>query len=181
MKHLVEPIREKREIFAIENYLMRKNFRNRLIFIFGINSGLRISDILKLDVKDIRGKSHIELFEKKTKKYKKFPINQKLRRLLDEHIRGRGDNEPLFLSQKGYRLERSQTYRMLNEACKAVGVEANIGNHSMRKTFGFHHYKQFKDVAMLQTIFNHSTPAVTLRYIGISQDEIDNSYRQFEL
>lgn len=69
---------------------------------------------------------------------------------------------------------------MLNEACKAVGVSANIGTHSMRKSFGYHHYKQFKEVAMLQMI-NHSTPAVTLRYIGIEQDEINNSYRQFEL
>ncbi|MBO8430908.1 site-specific integrase, partial [Spirochaetes bacterium] len=57
----------------------------------------------------------------------------------------------------------------------------NIGTHSMRKSFGYHHYKQFKDVAMLQMIFNHSSPQITLRYIGINQDQIDNSYRQFEL
>ena len=70
---------------------------------------------------------------------------------------------------------------MLNETCKAIGIAANIGTHSMRKSMGYHHYKQFKDVAMLQMIFNHSSPQITLRYIGISQDEIDNSYRQFEL
>ena len=79
------------------------------------------------------------------------------------------------------RLDRSQVYRMLNEACKEVGIDVNIGTHSMRKSFGYHHYNQFKDVAMLQMIFNHSSPQITLRYIGINQDEIDNSYRQFEL
>ena len=46
----------------------------------------------------------------------------------------------------------------------------------MRKTFGYHHYQKFKDIAMLQKIFNHSTPQVTLRYIGIDQDQIDYSY-----
>ena len=181
MKHLVEPIRNKKQVYAVEKYLSQKNKRNQLIFVLGINSGLRISDILNLNIGDVRNKSHIELHEKKTKKYKKFPINSKLRGLLKEFIKDRADEEPLFLSQKKHRLDRSQAYRMLNEACTAVGITANIGNHSLRKTFGFHHYKQFKDVAMLQTIFNHATPAVTLRYIGISQDQIDNSYRLFEL
>jgi integrase len=91
------------------------------------------------------------------------------------------DNSPLFESQKQHRLDRSQVYRVLNEACSATGVNANIGTHTMRKTFGYHHYKQFKDVAMLQMIFNHSSPNITLRYIGIDQDEIDESYNAFEL
>jgi integrase len=51
----------------------------------------------------------------------------------------------------------------------------------MRKTFGYWHYQQYHDVAMLQTIFNHSSPSITLRYIGINQDEIDKSYRDFSL
>lgn len=51
----------------------------------------------------------------------------------------------------------------------------------MRKTFGYFHYKQYKDVAILQEIFNHSAPSVTLRYIGINQDEIDDSYRKVSL
>ena len=109
------------------------------------------------------------------------PINEKLKRLINEFIKDKADDEPLFLSQKQMRLDRSQVYRMLNEACKAVGIDVNIGTHSMRKSFGYHHYNQFKDVAMLQMIFNHSSPQITLRYIGINQDEIDNSYRQFEL
>ena len=181
MKHLVEPIRDKKQIKAVENYLAQKNPRNRLLFVLGCNSGLRVSDILALDVKDVRNKTHIELNEQKTGKIKRFPINNKLKKLINDFIKDKEDDEPLFLSQKRHRLDRSQVYRMLNETCKALGITANIGTHSMRKSMGYHHYKQFKDVAMLQMIFNHSSPQITLRYIGISQDEIDNSYRQFEL
>ena len=181
MKYLVEPIRNKKQIKIIEEYLAKKSKRNRLLFVLGCNSGLRVSDILSLDVKDVRGKTHIELNEKKTGKCKRFPINDKLKKLINDFIKDKEDDEPLFLSQKRHRLDRSQVYRMLNEASKAVGVDVNIGTHSMRKSMGYHHYKQFKDVAMLQMIFNHSSPHITLRYIGINQDEIDNSYRQFEL
>ena len=51
----------------------------------------------------------------------------------------------------------------------------------MRKAFGYWHYQQFHDVALLQTIFNHSSPSITLRYIGINQEKIDDSYRNFSL
>ncbi len=181
MKYLVEPIRDKQKIKAVENYLEQKNIRNKVIFCLGINSGLRVSDILSLNVGDVRGRSHIELAEKKTGKIKKFPLNKKLEQILENFIQNKYDNEPLFLSKKYHRLDRSQVYRMLNEACAAAGIDENIGTHTMRKTFGYHHYKQFKDIAMLQMIFNHSSPNITLRYIGIDQDEIDKSYKAFEL
>ena len=181
MRQTVEPIRSKQQIKQVEEYLAKKSKRNRFLFVLGTNSGLRVSDILNLNVSDVRNKTHIEIKEQKTNKFKKFPINDKLKKLIQEFIKDKEDDEPLFLSQKQKRLDRSQAYRMLNEACKAVGITVNIGTHSMRKSFGYHHYKQFKDVAMLQMIFNHSNPKITLRYIGIEQDEIDNSYKQFVL
>ena len=181
MKQTVEPIRSKQQIKQVEEYLAKKNKRNRLLFVLGTNSGLRVSDILNLNVSDVRNKTHIEIKEQKTNKFKKFPINDKLKKLIQEFIKNKEDDEPLFLSQKQKRLDRSQAYRMLNEACRAVGITVNIGTHSMRKSFGYHHYKQFKDIAMLQMIFNHSNPKITLRYIGIEQDEIDNIYKQFVL
>lgn len=181
MKQTVEPIRSKQQIKQVEEYLAKKSKRNRFLFVLGTNSGLRVSDILNLNVSDVRNKTHIEIKEQKTNKFKKFPINDKLKKLIQEFIKNKEDDEPLFLSQKQKRLDRSQAYRMLNEACRAVGITVNIGTHSMRKSFGYHHYKQFKDIAMLQMIFNHSNPKITLRYIGIEQDEIDNSYKQFVL
>lgn len=61
------------------------------------------------------------------------------------------------------------------------GLQERVGTHTMRKTFGYHHYKQNRDVAMLQKIYNHSSPKITLEYIGIIQDEIEESYTNFIL
>ena len=78
-------------------------------------------------------------------------------------------------------MERTQCYRIINNVCKKVGISYNVGTHTLRKTFGYHHYRKFKDVAILQKIFNHSSPEVTLRYIGINQDIIDESFKNFIL
>ena len=177
----VEPIRSRKDVTAIEEYLKLHNKRNRLIFVFGINTGLRVSDILALDVDDVLNKTHIEIREKKTGKYKRFPINKKLKKVLDEYLITKEIGEPLFIGKKNKRLHRSQVYRFLNEACTALNIKENIGTHTMRKTFGYHHYKQFNDVALLQNIFSHSSPSITLKYIAISQEEIDSSYNSFEL
>lgn len=181
MKNLVEPIREKEDVARIERYLAGKSQRNRLIFVFGINTGLRVSDILGLNVADVAGKTHVQITEKKTGKFKKFPLNNKLKSLLTEFIKDKSPDEALFIGKKHKRLDRSQVYRFLNEACESLGITANVGTHTMRKTFGYHHYKQFKDVVLLQKIFNHSSQAITLRYIGLEQDDIDLSYKNFEL
>ena len=181
MKHLVEPIKSKKDIETVEEYLACKSLRNRLIFVFGINTGLRISDILALNVRDVLQKNNVEIKEKKTGKYKSFPLNNKIKNLLKEYLKEKDINEPLFLGKKRKRLDRSQVYRFLNEACKEVGLTINVGTHTMRKTFGFFFYKKFNDIALLQKILNHSSPAITLRYIGIAQEEIDISYKQFEL
>ena len=132
MKQNVEPIRSKQQIKQVEEYLSKKNKRNRVLFVLGINSGLRVSDILNLNVSDVRNKTHIEIKEQKTGKLKKFPINDKLKKLIQEFIKHKNDKEPLFLSQKQKRLDRSQVYRMLNEACKDVGISINFGSLSMR-------------------------------------------------
>ena len=188
MKNLVEPIKSKKDIEAVEQYLLKRNRRNHLIFIFGINTGLRVSDILSLNIADVANKTYVEIREKKTGKYKRFPLNNKLRKLVKNYLKTErkqvytlDKKEPLFVGKKHCRLDRSQVYRFLNDACNEVGLSINVGTHTMRKTFGFHNYKQFNDIALLQKILNHSSPAITLRYIGVDQDEIDNSYRNFEL
>ena len=70
---------------------------------------------------------------------------------------------------------------MLNKAAQAIGVKERIGIDTLRKTFGYRHYKKYNDIVLLQKIFNHSSPSVTLRYIGIEQDTIDESYMNFYL
>ena len=176
----VEPIRNKKTLNKIKE-IISENQRDFLIFTVGTNCGLRISDILSLNVKDVKDKSYIDITEKKTKKTKKIPVNETLKSLIEDFIKNRNENEPLFLSYLNNRMERTQCYRIINKACKKAGVNYKIGTHTLRKTFGYHHYKKFKDVAILQKIFNHSAPGITLRYIGIDQDTIDKSYKNFML
>jgi len=178
----VEPIRDKKLISEIKTVLMKDNYRNYLMFVLGINTGLRIGDMLKLKVEDVRNKTHILLKEQKTDKTKKLFINSALRDEIDKYIKNMADYEYLFQSRNGNNqpLSRSQSYRILNKAGKEVGLE-HIGNHSTRKTFGYFHYKKHKDVALLQELFNHSAPSITLDYIGINQDVMDNSLEDFYL
>lgn len=179
--NIVEPIRNRRDIARIEKNLKKKSLRDLLLFLLGTNCGLRISDILNLDVEDVRGKKYVSIIEKKTNKHKRFLINSKLKPLLEKFTQGRKADEPLFLSIFNRRMERTQCYRIINQACREVGIKYNVGTHTLRKTFGYHHYQKFKDVAVLQTIFNHYSPNVTLSYIGINQDIIDKSYDSFIL
>ena len=179
--NIVEPIRNKPVLKKIERILKQQSLRNLLMFLIGTNCGLRISDILNLNVGDVRNKTYIDIIEKKTNKPKRFPINTKLKPLLEKFTQGRNDKEPLFLSVFNNRMERTQCYRIINLACREAGVDYKIGTHTLRKTFGYHHYQKFKDVVVLQKIFNHYSPQITLRYIGIDQDMIDNSYSNFIL
>jgi len=177
----VEPIRNIDDIRKVEKYLEKHSKRDLLMFTIGTNCGLRISDIVALNVGDVRNKSHIEITEKKTGKFKKFPINSKLKPMLEKFTKGKHSDEPLFTTIFKNRMNRFGAYYIIKTACKQAGIKEKVGTHTMRKTFGYHHYKKFKDVAMLQKIFNHSSPMITLRYIGIEQDQIDESYVNFIL
>jgi hypothetical protein len=156
---------------------------NNLLFVAGINTGLRISDLLKLRVVDVKDKSHIEFREAKTSKNKRFYINPILREYFDNYIQNMTSEQFLFASRKGFNkpITRVQAYKIINDAVKATGLCDKIGTHTLRKTFGYWHYQQFKDTAVLQDIFNHSAPSVTLRYIGINDDMKDKTISEFSL
>lgn len=176
----VQPLRDKKLIEKIKTELRNIDEKYYIMFILGINTGLRISDLLKLKVKDVKN-SHIVIREEKTGKLKRFPINAYLRKELDLYILGKEDEEYLFPSRKRpYHIQRVQAYRILNTVARKFGLQ-EIGTHTLRKTFGYWYYKKTKDVALLQEIFNHSSPAITLRYIGINNDVIDESLKDFTL
>lgn len=141
------------------------------------------ADLLKLKVIDVRNKSHVEIKEQKTGKIKRFPLLGNLQSMIEEYARGRLDNEYLFRSREGANkpITRVMAYLIINEACQKAGITDNVGTHTLRKTFGYHHYQQFHDVAILQYLLNHSSPSITLRYIGITQDNVENTLQQFEL
>ncbi len=180
-KHIAEPIKNKKDIKAIEEYLKEHNKRDYVLWVLGLNSGLRVSDIVGLNVSDVADKTHITVVEKKTQKRKSFYINNKLKGVLDSYTKGRNPDEPLFIAKHGKRLNRGEVYRFINRACKELKIMVNVGTHTMRKSFGYHHYQKYKDAVILQKIFNHSSQRITLMYIGVTQDEIDESYKNFEL
>lgn len=184
----VQPIRELKQIETIKKLLKLKSLRDYCLFVLGINSGLRISDLLKLKISDIseRGKikDRIRLREKKTNKFKDFPLSNSTKLALKEYLKTRkyNEDEPLFISRKnkGFLL-RQQAYKIINDVAKSVGIKEKIGTHTLRKTFGYHAYNNGYDITLIQKLFNHSSPSVTLRYIGITQDEMDNVYLSLDL
>ena len=183
----VQPIRDKEKIEQMKVELQKSGTRDYLIFCLGINTGLRISDIIKLKVKDILNqdrtiKTHIDIIEEKTNKKKRFKINNSLIEDLKNYIGNMNFEEYIFKSRKGINqpISRVQAYCILNNAGQNVGLD-EIGTHTLRKTFGYHFYNQTRDIALLQELFNHSSPRITLRYIGINQDKIDQAYDNFSL
>ena len=173
----VQPIRNKQKIEEIKSILRNNGTRDLLLFAMGINTGLRISDLLKLKVIDVKGKSHVEIKEQKTGKIKRFPLLGNLQSMIDEYIKGKSDNDFLFKSRNGGNkpITRVMAYLIINNAAQKANITDNIGTHTLRKTFGYHHYQTFHDVAILQYLLNHSSPSITLRYIGITQDNVENT------
>ncbi|HCL02869.1 MAG TPA: site-specific integrase [Lachnoclostridium phytofermentans] len=177
----VQPIRDIDIVFDIADYLKKENERNYVMFMFGIYSGLRISDILKFRVRDIRDirnktqiKEHFSLREMKTNKEKRFAVNPELKPILKDYIADKEDYMYLFLSTHGNNkpITRQQAYNILSDAGKHFGLEA-IGTHTLRKTWGYHTYQQSGDPVTIMEILNHSNIEITLRYIGINQDNKD--------
>ena len=151
----VESIKFLKDIHNMENILKETNLRDYVLFKLGINLGLRISDLLNLNVAYIKNKNIISLIEKKLKK-RLIPINKELKKLLFSYTKNKSSDEPLFSGHNPYnRLIRISAYRIINAACKKANIEGNFGTHTLRKTFGYHFYKQFKDIAMLQKILNN--------------------------
>lgn len=191
--NFVEPIRDLDVLENMCSYLKKTNERDYILFMMGIYTGLRISDILKLriyNLVDIKKKKNgedekivkrqIALREKKTGKQKFIEINPILKNAIKEYASDKDLDDFLIKSQKNYNrpISRERAYIILKDLGEMFGVPY-LGTHSMRKTWGYHYYNQTKDIALLQKIFNHSSPAVTLHYIGIDQDRMDRAYKTF--
>lgn len=187
--NFVQPIREVEKIVEVQTFLANKRKRDELLFCFGIYTGLRISDILPVKVSDVFNKDVFFVVEIKTKKSKKksrtytvkrrVPIVTPLKKMITAYCQGLNDEEYLFKSRQGRNqpITRVRAYDILREAAKACGL-SEIGTHTLRKTFGYHIYQEDKDVALLQDIFGHSKPYITLKYIGVNQDAIDQAYNK---
>lgn len=175
----VLPIKDKDLLEDVRSYFETRSKRDYFLFVMGINIGVRVGDLLKLQVKDVKAQAYLSFREEKTGKTKRFRINPLLRGIIDTYITEKDPQDYLFPSKKTKEpISRVQAYRIMRDAGEALGLES-IGTHSLRKSFGFHLYQKTKDIALLQEIFNHSSERVTKIYIGIAQDEIDKVIDDF--
>lgn len=187
----VQPIRDRKQIESMKKQLRgsENGLRNHCLFVLGINSGLRVSDLLSLSITDVideKGKvrDRISIRESKTGKNKDFPIGNSAKKAIMEYISSRSDysrNEALFVSRKGGRLSRNQAWKILSDCATSIGMKDKIGTHTLRKTFGYHAYMMGTDITRIQKLLNHSAPSITLAYIGITQDELDDVYLSLDL
>ena len=159
-----------------------------LILLVGFNTSLRVSDFRRFKVQDIRGKDYAQIQAKKTGKEARILINPSARREINRLLVGRkGDEYILQSKQKDYAthkprpISRQRVYQIMNTIAKRAGIEERIGCHTLRKTFGYHYYKMTGDVVSLQRILCHSYQRETLIYIGVIQENIDESLMKFNV
>lgn len=187
----VNPIRSVEDIEAIKAKLHATNLRDYCLFIFGINAGLRVGDLLRLNLSDVYTptwdfKEYVRVKESKTGKTKEFPLGEKTRMAVAEYMNTRKTaslSEPLFLSREGGSrpISQSQAYRIMSAVAREVGIKERIGTHTLRKTFAYHKYLAGVDITRIQKLLNHSSPATTLAYIGITRQELDDIVLNLEL
>lgn len=191
---VTSPIKNKEVLEKFKEYYLtvKPNPRNYTMIVVGLNTAFRIGDLLKLRWEDVfdetirQFRQHIQIKEQKTGKERIVAINQTQRKALEEYYAVCGSSKQsdyLFPSRKqtGLPLSRYQAYRIVKEAAKNTGLEEHIGCHSLRKTFGYHAWKQGTQPAMLMNLYNHSSYQVTKRYLGIEQDEKDDVYLHIQL
>lgn len=181
MSYNVQPLRTQQEINDFLFCLRRNKNAERDVFLFliGINSGLRMSDIVKLKKKDVISSKSPRIVEQKTGKTRILYLSS-LQELIQDYTKDLKPEDYLFPSTKGGHLEVNTVYQMFQKVAALLDRD-DIGTHTLRKTFGYHYYKKTKDVATLMEIFGHSSEKITKRYIGINEDEISETLLNFRL
>lgn len=201
------PIKDLQKIEKIKEVLARQSKRDLLLFVMAINSGLRITDLLELKLEDVidedeKPKKLCKVKEQKTGKTKKIVLNDNIRKILLDYIgeafldKGeiKGELEKidenelnrkqyLFKSRKGGNkpISRQHAWHVFNKAAREAGINQKISSHTLRKTFGYHAYKAGMDISLLQYIFNHAAPSITLKYIEVEAEDMDNVYVNINL
>lgn len=204
--HAADPIKDMKDIFRISEYLInQKRYRDNMLFIVGINFGLRVSDLLVLRFADLINtdcsfKDSFAIIEKKTSNTRRIKRNRyiSINTAVIESITMYLENTPgvrlsdyLFKSESNRGgnlnkpLTRKSVDRILKGIAKDLSLDIHMSTHTLRKTFGLHQMimsgNDPRKLLLLQKMFGHSTSAITLDYIGITSDEIEDAYRQLNL
>jgi integrase len=179
-KMTVDPIRRMKDIQAIAK-LLSDNPRNHLLFVMGTNNGLRTGDLLKLKVGDVKGMKvgdTLAIKEGKTGNRNILFMNKSIHKSMQIYLEALKpvDDDWLFASRKG---ERSITVQCVNNMVKkwtrTINLKGNYGAHSLRKTWGYVQRTTYGiGFEILCKRFNHSSPAITMRYLGIEDKEVQN-------
>lgn len=193
-----QPIRNREDLAHIKDYyrVIKPDGRNYLLIIIGLNTALRVSDIIQLkwqDVYDLQAeacKRHISLEEQKTGKASVIFLNDNVREAIREY-RQSLSSRSISVKAEDYifgsygrgtaHISRVQAFRIIRNAAQACGIEGVISCHSLRKTLGYHAWKQGVPPVMLMNIFNHSSFQITQRYLGIEQDDRDDVFRNINI
>lgn len=188
------PIKNEEKLEKFKNYYLTEKpaYRNYAMIILGLNTAFRISDLLNLQWKDVYYRKkhcfreHICIVEQKTGKERSVAMNDKVLEVLSRLQKNSDDSEEnLYLFPSGRKtqthLSRSQAFRIIREAAEYAELDEHIGCHSLRKTFGYHAWKQGVQPALLMELFNHSSYRVTKQYLCIEQEDKDKVYLNVQL
>jgi integrase len=181
-----QPIRDKKHIRQISVYFQgRGEYRNLLLFVRGIHTALRVSDMLRLTWNDVynfsagRARREFSVTEKKTRKGKTVAVNHKVAEALNGLFRQTDPAPEDYIFANPYTrraISRIQAYRVLRAAAAKVCAEIPVSCHSLRKTFGYHLWKRGVAPVVIMDIYNHSSYAVTKRYLSVTQDDRNSAY-----
>lgn len=161
----------------------QRSKRDHLLFILGINTGLRAIDLLRLKVKDVKDRQvgeTVYIIETKTGKQNSITINKPIQKAVELYLPERKgpnvDEEPLFCNYYGSTpkpLASNTVQKMVKAWTKAANLKGNYGTHTLRKTFGYQQrIKYGTGYELICKRFNHSSPDITMRYLGIQDSEV---------
>lgn len=181
MSYNVQPLRTITEISAFQAELRKGKYgkRNEFLFLLGINTGLRMGDLLTIKVADVMNCETVSIVEQKTKKSRTLYLTE-MRPMIQAYVKDLKAKQYLFQSRSGQQLTVDAVYKIFQKASENLGRQ-DLGTHTLRKTFGYHYYQRTHDIATLMMILNHSSESITKRYIGITDFEIKQSLKGFKL
>ena len=182
----VSSIRDKNKVEAVKREAEKMGVLPGLYVTLGLNTGMRASDLVTLTVGDFRDRGFIVRREKKTGKETEIRVHPAIRTQILMQTEKRRSEEYIFQSAHPWAapntpISRSTAYRWVREACRRAGITEPVGTHTLRKTYGYWFYIKYRDIVALMTHFNHISEAVTLRYIGYTQDQLNQKTEDFYL
>ena len=160
------PIRNVAEINLIKEYCKRKGkVRELLMFTLAINTGINLKDLLALRVKDVKDKLYLNLSRNKS-----IPLNEELLSLISLAVEGKNGADYLFQTDSGLPLNRVTAFNIFKEIYFELGLNEKYSVSSWRKTFAYHYYNKYQDLAYLMWLNNQSTVKTALDFIGLEEN-----------